>query len=99
MVKYDESVTKPSRFVAMMGLTVEEFQALVAPFERAWLSQPDAWKLDGTRWTGRDDSRYRTAALPRAKDKLRFILIYLEQVPTKEGQGQLFDMSRSNITT
>jgi hypothetical protein len=80
----------------MTGLTETEFQALLAPFEQAFVAYLGNRTLDGHPRTSRRYSTYATCPLPTMADKLLFILTYLKQNPIQEVQGQLFGMSQSN---
>jgi hypothetical protein len=90
----DEDVTtRAGSLRAMTGLTDQEFQALLPPFEQAFVAYMQAHTIDGQPRTVRRYRTYDTCPLPTMADKLLFILTYLKQNPIQEVQGQLFGMS------
>ena len=96
MPSYEEVITRAGSLRAMTGLTEHEFQALLPPFEQAFLAYMQAHTIDGQPRTVRRYSTYDTCPLPMIADKLLFILTYLKQNPIQEVQGQLFGMSQAN---
>jgi hypothetical protein len=96
MPSYEDVTTRAGSLRAMTGLTDQEFQALLAPFEQAFVAYMQAHTIDGQPRTVRRYSTYDTCPLPTTADKLLFILTYLKQNPIQEVQGQLFGMSQSN---
>jgi len=80
----------------MTGVTEQEFQALLPPFEQALLAYMGNRTMDGQPRTSRRYSPYATCPLPSMADTLRFILSYVKQNPIQEMQGQLFGLSQSN---
>ena len=96
MPSYEDVTTRSGSLQAMTGLTEEEFQALLPPFEQAFVAYMHDQTIDGQPRTVRRYSTYETCPLPTTADKLLFILTYLKQNPIQEVQGQLFGMSQSN---
>jgi hypothetical protein len=96
MPSYEEVTERAGSVRAMTGLTETEFQALLAPFEQAFVAYLGNRTIDGHPRTSRRYSTYATCPLPTMADKLLFILTYLKQNPIQEVQGQLFGMSQSN---
>jgi Helix-turn-helix of DDE superfamily endonuclease len=95
----DEEVTTRAGSVrAMTGFTEQAFQALLPPFEQAFVAYMQAHTLDGQPRTVRRYRTYDTCPLPTIADKLLFILTYLRQNPLQAVQGQLFGMSQSKAT-
>jgi hypothetical protein len=82
----------------LTSLTVDEFTALVAPFEAAFLGYMAEWTLHGRRRQARRDTTYKNCPLPTPEDRLLFILIYLKQHPTQLLHGRLFSMRQSKAT-
>ena len=80
----------------MIGLTQQEFTALLPHFEHAFVAYMADHTIDGQPRASRRYSTYETSPLPTMADKLLFILTYLKQNPIQEVQGQLFGMSQSN---
>lgn len=82
----------------MTSLTVDEFAALVPPFEAAFLDYMATWTLHGRR---RQLRRYTTSTncpLPTPEDRLLFILVYLKQNTIHLLHGRLFGMRQSKAT-
>jgi hypothetical protein len=96
----DEEVTQRAGSLrSLTGLTEQEFEALLPPFEHAFVVYMQAHTIDGQPRTVRRFrcySTYDTCPLPTIADKLLFILTYLKQNTIQEVQGQLFGMSQSN---
>src|SRR5690242_15210837 len=46
-VRFADVQSRPSEFLNLTSLTLEEFQVLVAPFEAAFQDHMAAWRLDG----------------------------------------------------
>jgi Helix-turn-helix of DDE superfamily endonuclease len=74
---------------------VDEFEALVTPFEAAFLPYMAAWTLQGRGRQSRRYTTYKNCPLPTPADRLLFILVYLKQNPIQTLQGPLFGMRQS----
>ena len=96
MPSYEDVITRAGSLRAMTGLTEHEFQALLPPFEQAFVAYMHDHTLDGQPRTVRRYRTYDNCPLPTIADKLLFILTYIKQNPIQEVQGQLFGMSQSN---
>ena len=96
MLKYEKEKRKASSFLALTGLKVGEFEALIEPFGVAWEARMKRQTMDGRERYERSHSDYTNSPLPNAAEKLLFILVYLKQAPTQVVQGALFEMSQSN---
>jgi hypothetical protein len=79
----------------MTGLTLDEFQQLVPPFEAAFQAHMAAWRLDGQPRTARRFSVYQHCPLPTPEDRLFFLLTYLKTSTLQGVQGRLFGMRQS----
>jgi hypothetical protein len=77
------------------SLTETEFQALVTPFEQAFLAHMDEWCLDGKRREKRAYSTYQNCPLPTPEDRLLFILSYLKSNALQVFHGQLFGLPQN----
>lgn len=97
MIKYSELARKSSRFLALTGYTVEEFEILLSHFGAEFESYVQTHTLEGKRRTRRPYSPYKNSPLPTIEDKLLFILIYLKQAETQELHGTLFGMSQPKV--
>jgi hypothetical protein len=96
MPSYEDVTTRAGSVRAMTGLTEQAFEALLPPFEHAFVAYMQAHTIDGQPRTVRRYRTYDTCPLPTIADKLLFILTYVKQNPIQEVQGQLFGMSQSN---
>jgi Helix-turn-helix of DDE superfamily endonuclease len=96
MPSYEEVTQRAGSLCSMTGLTEQEFQALLPPFEQAFVAYMHDHTLDGQPRTVRRYRTYDTCPLPTIADKLLFILTYVKQNSIQEVQGQLFGMSQSN---
>jgi hypothetical protein len=82
----------------LTSLTVDEFPALVAAVEAAFLGSLVDWTRHGRR---RQARRYTTAKhcpLPTPEERLLFILVYVQQNPTPLLHGRLFGRHQSKAT-
>jgi hypothetical protein len=86
---------RPTEFLDLTSLTLDEFQLLVAPFETAFQAHMRAWRLDGKPRTARRFSVYNNCPLPTPEDRLLFILAYVKTYSLQVVQGRLFGMGQS----
>src|SRR3989441_11053961 len=94
-VQFTEVQDRPTEFLDMTSLTLDEFQQLVPPFEAAFQAHMAAWRLDGKPRTARQFSVYKNSPLPTPEDRLFFILTYLKTYSLQVVQGRLFGMGQS----
>ncbi len=87
--------SRPTEFLDLTSLTLEEFQRLVPPFEAAFQAHMAAWRLDGKPRTARQFSVYKNCPLPTPEDRLFFLLTYLKTYSLQVVQGRLFGMGQS----
>ena len=52
-VRFTDVPARPTAFLDLTSLTLDEFQLLVPPFEVAFHAHMAAWRLDGTPRTAR----------------------------------------------
>src|SRR5262249_7459652 len=71
-------IRRPTEFLDLTSLTLDEFQQLVPPFEAAFQAHMAAWRLDGKPRTARQFSVYKNCPLPTPEDRLLFILAYVK---------------------
>src|ERR671938_1407238 len=83
---------RPTEFLDLTSLTLDEFQLLVPPFEAAFQAHMAAWRLDGQPRTARQFSVYKNCPLPTPEDRLLFILAYLKTYALQVVHGRLFGM-------
>src|SRR5262245_10297453 len=75
-VQFTDVQDRPTEFLDLTSLTLDEFQQLVPPFEAAFQAHMAAWCLDGKPRTARRFSVYQNCPLPTPEDRLLFILAY-----------------------
>src|SRR4051812_40194013 len=95
MITYNRLKNQRRRFLALTGLTVVEFEALLAAFQKAHASiYPSTRTI-----TGQPRKRLVQAGRPGSltclEDKLLFVLVYLKTYPLQVVLGELFGMSTS----
>jgi Helix-turn-helix of DDE superfamily endonuclease len=94
-LRFTELQSRPMEFLDFTSVTLEEFQALVPPFEAACQAHMAAWRLDGKPRTARQFSIYKNCPLPTPEDRLLFILTYLKTYALQVMHGRLFGMGQS----
>jgi hypothetical protein len=94
-VRFADLQSRPTEFLDLTSLTLDEFQILVPPFEAAFQAQMAAWRLDGKPRTARRFTVYQNCPLPTPEDRLLFILAYIKTYSLQVVQGRLFGMGQS----
>ena len=94
-LQYTDVQDRPTEFLDLTSLTLDEFQLLAAPFETAFQAHMAAWRLDGKPRTARQFAVYKHCPLPTPEDRLFFILTYLKTYSLQDVQGRLFGMRQS----
>src|SRR5690349_18824335 len=84
--------SRPTEFLDLTSLTLEEFQQLILPFETAFHAHMAAWRMDGKPRTARRFTVYQNCPLPTPEDRLLFILTYLKTYALQVVHGRLFGM-------
>src|SRR5262245_36719883 len=97
MVTYTTLKLNPRKFLALTGLTPQEFDLLLPPFLRAYerLYHPD--RTLGDRPRRRFPGGGRHGALYPRPQKLLFILVYIKAYPLQVVLGELFGLSQSQV--
>src|SRR5215470_17163310 len=98
MLRYCDIPTHTTEVLDLTSLTVDEFAALVPPFETAFLAYMAEWTLHGRRRQLRRYTTYTNCPLPTPEDRLLFILVYLKQHTIHLLHGRLFGMRQSKAT-
>lgn len=97
MMTYTTLKTNPQKFLALTGLTPQEFERLLAPFRR---SSESVYRPDRT-LTGRRRQRCwgagRHGSLYPPEQKLLFILVYLKTYPLQVLLGEIFNLSQPQV--
>ncbi len=94
-LRFADLQSRPTEFLDVTSLTLDEFQQLVPPFEGAFQAHMGMWRLDGKPRTARQFSVYKTCPLPTPEDRLFFLLTYLKTYSLQVVQGRLFGMGQS----
>jgi Helix-turn-helix of DDE superfamily endonuclease len=94
-LQFTDVQTRPTEFLDLTSLTLDEFQQLVPPFEAAFQAHMAAWRLDGKPRTARQFAVYQNCPLPTPEDRLFFILAYVKTYALQVVQGRLFNMGQS----
>src|SRR5215470_6842613 len=94
-VRFTDVQARPTEFLDLTSLTLDEFQQLVPPFEAAFQAHLAVWRLDGKPRTARWFTVYKNCPLPTPEDRLFFILVYLKTSALRVVQGRLFGMGQS----
>jgi Helix-turn-helix of DDE superfamily endonuclease len=94
-LRFADLQSRPTEFLDFTSVTLEEFQALVPPFEAAFQAHRVAWRLDGKPRTARRFTVYKNCPLATPEDRLFFLLTYLKTYTLRVVQGRLFGMGQS----
>ena len=94
-LQFTDVQDRPTEFLDLTSLTLDEFQQLVPPFEAAFQAHMAAWRLDGKPRTARQFSVYKNCPLPTPEDRLFFLLTSLKTYSLQVVQGRLFGMGQS----
>jgi hypothetical protein len=94
-VRFTDVQSRPTEFLDLTSLTLEEFQQLVPPFEAVFQAHMHVWRLDGKPRTARRFTVYENCPLPTPEDRLLFILAYVKTYSLQVVQGRLFGMGQS----
>ena len=94
-VQFTDVQDRPTEFLDLTSLTLDEFQQLVPPFEAAFQAHMATWRLDGKPRTARQFAVYKNCPLPTPEDRLFFILVYLKTYALQVVHGRLFGMGQS----
>ena len=91
-LRFADQRSRPTEFLDLTSLTLEEFQQLVPPFEAAFHARMAAWRMDGKARTARRFTVYKNCPLSTPEDRLLFILVYLKTYTLQVVHGRLFGM-------
>jgi DDE superfamily endonuclease len=94
-LQFTDVQSRPTEFLDLTSLTLDEFQRLLPPFEAAFQAHMAVWRLDGKPRTARRFSVYQNCPLPTPEDRLFFLLTYLKTYALQVVQGRLFGMRQS----
>ena len=91
-LRFADLRSRPTEFLDLTSLTLNEFQQLVPPFEAAFHARMAAWRMDGKPRTARRFTVYKNCPLLTPEDRLLFILVYLKTYALQVVHGRLFGM-------
>jgi len=91
-LRFADVQSRPTAFLDLTSLTLEEFQRLLPPFEAAFQAHMATWRLDGTPRTARRFTVYKNCPLPTPEDRLFFLLTYLKTYTLQVVHGRLFGL-------
>jgi hypothetical protein len=94
-VQFTDVQARPTAFLDVTSLTLDEFPQLVPPFEAALHAHMAVWRLDGKPRTARQFAVYQNCPLPAPEDRLFFLLTDLKTSTLQVVQGRLFGMRQS----
>jgi Helix-turn-helix of DDE superfamily endonuclease/DDE superfamily endonuclease len=95
MLEYRMLKRERRTFLALTGLTLKEFKALLPPFTEAYRRQYAGHKTLAGKKRKRQAGGGRRGLLGASEQKLMFILIYLKTYPLQVVMGELFGMNQS----
>jgi len=95
MLTYETLKTNPRKFLSFTSLTSEEFDELLAAFERAYLKKYPPSKTLAGKDRKRKAGAGRKGSLDRMEQKLLFVLVYQKDYPLQSILGELFEMGQS----
>jgi len=99
MTSYDELSKNSTKFLALTGYMLEEFQALLPFFQVQFEKYVKQYALDGKPRTKRRYSEYRNCPLRTMADKLLFILCYVKLGAIQQMHATLFGMHQPDANT
>ena len=91
-LRFADLQSRPTEFLDLTSVTLEEFQQLIPPFETAFQAHMAAWRMDGKPRIARRFTVYQNCPLPTPEDRLLFILVYLKTYALQVVHGRLFGM-------
>ena len=94
-VRFADLQSRPTEFLDLTSVTLEEFQPLVPPFETAFHARMAAWRMDGKPRTARRFTVYKNCPLLTPEDRLLFILVYIKTYTLQVVHGRVFGMVQS----
>jgi hypothetical protein len=96
MLEYTRLKRNHRKFLALTGLTVKEFKALLPAFIEAYRNKYAGNKTLARRKRKRQVGGGRTGQLKTMEQKLLFILVHQKTYPLQVVLGELFDLSQSS---
>src|SRR4029434_10200982 len=91
-LRFADLRSRPTEFLDLTSLTLDEFQQLVSPFEAAFHARMAAWRMHGKPPTARRFPVDNNCPLPTPEDRLLFLVVSLKTYALQVVQGRLFGM-------
>ena len=98
-VRFTDVQARPTEFLDLTSVTLDELQLLVPPFEAAFQAPMRAWRLDGKPRTARRFTVYQNCPLATPEARLLFIVVYVKTYSLQVVQGRLFRMGQSKASS
>jgi len=96
MLEYTQLKRNPRKFLALTGLTVKEFKALLPVFAKAYQNKYEGNKTLARRKRKRQIGGGRKGQLNTAEQKLLCILVHQKTYPLQVVLGELFGLSQAS---
>ena len=93
-LRFIDVQSRPTEFLDLTSLTLEEFHILIPPFETAFHAHMAAWRLDGKPRTARRFTVYQNCPFATPEERLFFLLTYLKTYALQVVQGRLFSLGQ-----
>src|SRR5260370_29051237 len=93
-VRFTDVQARPTEFLDLTSLTLDEFQQQLPPFEAAFHAHMAAWRLDGKPRTARQFAVYKNCPLPTPEGRLFFLLTYLKPHALQPRPRRLFGLGQ-----
>ena len=94
-LQFTDVQDRPTEFLDLTSLTLDEFRPLVPPFEAALQAHRAAWRLEGKPRIARRFTVYQNCPLATPEDRLLLILASVKTYALQVVQGRLFGMGQS----
>jgi hypothetical protein len=94
-VRFTDVQARPTAFLDLTSVTLDEFAQLIPPFEAAFQAHMATWRLDGKPRTARQFAVYKNCPLPTSEERLFFLLTSLKTSALQVVQGRLFGRGQS----
>ena len=89
----------PGVYTRLADSRTPKYEALLPPFEQAWVTYRQDRTMAGQPRTSRRDRAYDHCPWPTLSDKRLFSVTYVQQHPMQAVQGQRFGRSPSHANT
>ena len=96
MLDYTDLKRNPRKFLALTGLTVKEFKALLPAFSEGYRNKYEGSKTLAKRKRKRQVGGGRIGQLKTTEQKLLFILVHQKTYPLQVVLGELFGLSQTS---